>query len=93
MKPSSKEVSAVERALWLASLAEAIEEAQQLASRLGVVEGQSEAVDLYVRLEIARAEVESLRERRPAPASAVPDEAAEIFPQHDFAHTPAPGPA
>jgi MoxR-like ATPase len=54
--------SAAEHAQWLAELAEAIEEAQKLLWRLGVSEGSSaRANELYVRLEAARAEVESLR--------------------------------
>lgn len=90
VKLSSKEVSAAGRALWLASLAEAIDEAQQLAWRLGVVEGKCEALDLYVRLEIARAEVEALRERRPTTARAAPDQAAELFPPQNLAHASDP---
>lgn len=50
------------RAAWLSDLARAIDEAQQLAWRLGVTEGRStEALELYVQLESARIEVESLR--------------------------------
>lgn len=53
---------ALTRALWLADLARAIDEAQRLAWRLGVVEGRSEeALELYVQLESARAEVDLLR--------------------------------
>lgn len=50
------------RARWLAELAGAIDQAQMLAFRLGVAEGESaEAKDLHARLEAARMEVESLR--------------------------------
>ena len=53
---------ALERARWLAELAEAIAQAQKLAWRLGVAEGDlGEARELYARLEAVRAEVELLR--------------------------------
>ncbi len=56
------EVSPAERARWLAELAKAIDEAQKLAWRLGVKEGDStEAKELYERLEAARIEVDALR--------------------------------
>ena len=49
------------RLRWLADLALAIDEAQQLSWRIGVSESRnSVALDLYVRLEIIRAEVEAL---------------------------------
>lgn len=71
-------MSAAARALWLSELAMAIDEAQWLAWRIGVVEGRNaEALELYVRLEIARAEVEALRGRdlgklRRSPKAAIP---------------------
>ena len=77
MNASSKAMSAATRARWLSELAIAIDEAQWLAWRIGVVEGHNaEALELYVRLEIARAEVEALRGRdlktlRRAPDGAV----------------------
>lgn len=47
---------------WITELARAIDEAQWLAWRIGVLEGPNMvALDLYVRLECARAELESLR--------------------------------
>lgn len=56
------ELPAVERARWLAELAEAIDQAQRLAWRLGIVDGNSaDAKALYARLELARLEVDSLR--------------------------------
>ena len=56
------EVSAAERARWLAELADAIEQAQRLVWNLGMAHGRSgEALDLYARLEAARAEVQALR--------------------------------
>ena len=64
MEASSKAMSAAARARWLSELSIAIDEAQWLAWRVGVVEGDNpEALELYVRLEIARAEVEALRGR------------------------------
>ena len=71
MKSPTKALSASARAQWLGELAIAIDEAQWLAWRLGVVEGDNaEALELYVRLEIARAEVEALQGRRPTPPEA-----------------------
>ena len=56
------QASANERARWLAELAEALEQAQKLAWRMGLLEGDSvEAMELYGRLEAARMEVQSLR--------------------------------
>ena len=56
------EVSAVDRAQWLAELAEALEQAQRLAWQLGADDGgNAEAMELYGRLEAARLEVQSLR--------------------------------
>jgi hypothetical protein len=56
------ETSATERARWLAQLALALEEAQKVAWRLGVSEGDNaEAKELYSRIEAARAEVDRLR--------------------------------
>ena len=62
MHRAPDQVVAMERARWLADLAEAIAQAQKLAWSLGVAEGDSEeARDLYARLEALRTEVESLR--------------------------------
>lgn len=59
---NKKEMSSADRARWLAELAHAIEEAQRVAWRLGIAQGTStEAKDLCAQLELARAEVESLR--------------------------------
>jgi hypothetical protein len=56
------QVVALERARWLAELTQAIAEAQKLAWRLGVAEGDSEeARELYARLEAVRNEVDALR--------------------------------
>ena len=52
------------RAQWLSELNQAIDEAQYLAWRIGVVEGRNaQALELYVQLEMLRAEVEALRPR------------------------------
>lgn len=62
MQRSTSSVRASEKAQWLADLAAAIDDAQRLAWRLGIVEGKGgEAMALYGRLEIARAEVEAIR--------------------------------
>ena len=68
LKAPRKVLSIAARARWLAELAQAIDEAQCLAWQLGVVEGSNaEALDLYVQLEVARAEVEALQGRRSRP--------------------------
>ena len=62
MHRAPDQVVALERTRWLAELAQAIAQAQRLAWRLGVAEGDSEeARDLYARLEAVRSEVDSLR--------------------------------
>jgi len=61
---SNKAVSGAARATWLSELSKAIDEAQWLAWRIGVVEGRNaQALELYVQLELVRAEVEALRGR------------------------------
>ena len=67
------------RALWFLELEKAIDEAQWLAWRIGVVEGRNAlALELYVRLELVRAEVEALRGHNirsvfdPPPSTAFP---------------------
>lgn len=55
-------MSEAARALWFFELEKAIDEAQWLAWRIGVVEGRNaQAIELYVQLEMVRAEVEALR--------------------------------
>lgn len=62
MHRARNQVAALERARWLAELAQAIARAQWLAWRLGVIEGDSEeARELYGRLETVRTEVDALR--------------------------------
>jgi hypothetical protein len=64
----SDQASSADRARWLAELAEAIDQAQRVAWALGIAEGDdTEARELYGRLESARAEVESLRHGRWSP--------------------------
>lgn len=64
MNASNKVVSGTARATWLSDLIRAIDEAQWLAWRIGVVEGRNaQALELYVQLELVRAEVEALRGR------------------------------
>jgi hypothetical protein len=49
------------RAQWLCELNRAIDEAQWLAWRIGVVEGRNaQALELYVQLEMMRTEVEAM---------------------------------
>jgi hypothetical protein len=62
--PSSNVVPKAARAQWLSELRQAIDEAQWLAWRIGVAEGRNaQALELYVQLELVRAEVEALRGR------------------------------
>ena len=60
--PLPKPLPATSRAVWLSELSTAIDEAQWLAWRIGVVEGSNaQALELYVQLEMIRAEAEALR--------------------------------
>ena len=80
MKASKRTVSGAARAQWLSELSRAIDEAQRLAWRIGVVEGRNAlALELYVQLELVRAEVEALRGRdlrslRRPPSTAFPQD-------------------
>ena len=73
-------MSGAARATWLSELSKAIDEAQWLAWRIGVVEGRNaQALELYVQLELVRADVEALRGRdlrdhRHPPSTAFPAE-------------------
>jgi hypothetical protein len=60
---ATNEDSAVQRARWLAELAEALIEAQQLAERLAT-RGITVPPDLVARIESARCEVDALQKRR-----------------------------
>lgn len=61
MNASKKAAAASARAQWLSELNQAIDEAQWLAWRIGVVEGRNaQALELYVQLEMVRAEVEAM---------------------------------
>lgn len=58
---STSPLPAASRAAWLSELSKAIDEAQWLAWRIGVVEGRNaKALELYVQLEFVRAEVEAM---------------------------------
>jgi hypothetical protein len=61
------DVTAAERARWLAELSDALEDAQRLLGNLarGGITG-ADALDLSARLEAARAQVRSLRSARAA---------------------------
>ena len=62
MQGPPDQVVALERARWLDELIHAVSEAQKLAWRLGVAEGDCDgARELYGRLEAVRDELESLR--------------------------------
>lgn len=75
----NKATSGAARAQWLSELSKAIDQAQWLAWRIGVVEGRNaQAMELYVQLEVLRAEVEALRGRdlrnlRHPPSTAFPE--------------------
>ena len=56
------EMPAAGRARWLAELADALDEAHRLLFELDLGDaGAGDALDLYVRIEAARLEVQSLR--------------------------------
>jgi len=56
------EVSAIERARWLAELSEALDAARRLLSKFDIRDrDREEALDLYTRIEAARFQVQSLR--------------------------------
>lgn len=55
------EISAAERARWLAELADALDDARQVTKQLGAAEGRIEAVELYARIEAVRLEVQAMR--------------------------------
>lgn len=64
MSASEQGLPGSARAQWLSELNRAIDEAQWLAWRIGVVEGRNaKALEIYVQLEMLRAEVEALRPR------------------------------
>ena len=61
-----KDVSVAERARWLAELADALEDAHQVATEIGLAHLQHpDAVELRGRLAAARAQVQALRLSRP----------------------------
>ena len=61
MNASEKTAPGAARAIWLSELSRTIDEAQWLAWRIGVVEGRNaKALELYVQLEMVRAEVEAM---------------------------------
>lgn len=56
------EVPAADRARWLAEVADALEQAHRLLFELDLEnDATADALDLYVRIEAARLEVQSLR--------------------------------
>ena len=64
MRRDRADESAAARARWLAELAEALLQAQDLSWRFGQAAGQSpQAMDLYARIEAVRGEVRSLQLR------------------------------
>jgi hypothetical protein len=74
-------ISAAERARWLAELAAAVDEAQGLLWRIGVLEGDDAgAKALYGRLESARAEIDCLRGVQELDREALDPEWMKLFP-------------
>lgn len=61
MRRMPTEVATIDRARWLAEVADALERAQRLTWRIGAPGGNGEAMELYGRIEAARAEAWSLR--------------------------------
>jgi hypothetical protein len=69
MAPTTS-LQAASRAAWLSELSKAIDEAQWLAWRIGVVEGRNaQALELYVQLELVRVEIEAIWSCGPAAQS------------------------
>lgn len=67
MRRDRSDESAAARARWLAELAEALLQAQDISWRFGQAVGQSpQAMDIYTRIEAVRGEVRSLQ-LRPVP--------------------------
>ena len=60
----ANDTSAVERARWLAELAEAIEEAHRVVKQLGAADEEIGAIELYTRIEAVRLETRAMRLRR-----------------------------
>jgi hypothetical protein len=52
------------RAVWLADLAAALDDARRLVKELGAADGRIEAIELYARIEAVRLEVQAMRLRR-----------------------------
>jgi len=74
-------ISATERARWLAELCAAVDDAQALLWRIGVVEGDNaDAKELYGRLETTRAEIECLRGVQDLAPEAIDPNWIKLFP-------------
>lgn len=56
--------SAALRARWLAELADALDEARDLVTQLGIEEARIDAIELATRIEAIRDEVQTMRLRR-----------------------------
>ncbi len=67
MRKLPGDASAAERARWLAEVADALARAQVLAWQLGADGALPDALELYAQIELAAAEVRSLRLVRPQP--------------------------
>lgn len=66
MSRVSRDLSAAERARWLAELSEVLDEAHKLASELGLARMDgAEAMELRMRLTAARTQVRGLQLGRP----------------------------
>lgn len=83
-------ISVAERARWLAELAAAVDEAQMLLWRMGVMEGDNaDAKELYSRLECARTEIERLRGVRELAHESIDPQWMKLFPWNDRPTDPA----
>ena len=83
-------ISVAERARWLAELAAAVDEAQVLLWRIGVLEGDdADAKELYGRLECARAEIECLRGVRELAREGLDPQWMKLFPWNERRTDPA----
>lgn len=74
MFEGSREDAAAARARWLAEVAAALDQARSLLIELGASSGTTpERIELYVRIETARLEVQALRLGRMIRAADEPD--------------------
>ncbi len=86
-------ILAVERSRWLAELAKTLEEAQRLVWEIGSRTGLStDTLDLCARLEVVRAELESIRRARGKSLGPNRNQLCFWGPLRETARSPSPAP-